>query len=196
VVIHSKVDVEDALDMLRCDIGFGTLIIVGCSLSVGCEADRGEIDCKANSIEVMVERDGVEDRVDGNPVTTTLQLAQARAQIGDSIALTVQFAIDPPWEIRTLDGQPAIAATRLELELPEGLRTEGDWQPSPSVRSMTPDGHAAYADNATFSRILIVGEEVQSGEQTIQCTVGYQACNDRQCLPPTEVKLNVMLRVE
>jgi hypothetical protein len=41
-----------------------------------------------------------------------------------------------------------------------------------------------------------VTEAVNLGENDIQCHITYQACNERQCLPPTEVELSVPLRIE
>ena len=87
----------------------------------------------------------------------------------------------PLWEIRALDAKPRESATRLELQLPEGIEAVGDWQVPKTARSVSPDGHAVFADRALFTRMIEITQKAAKGEQSIDCAVHYQACNERQC---------------
>ena len=87
-------------------------------------------------------------------------------------------------------------ATQLELHLPDDIATDGDWQAPRSIRSIAPDGHAVYVDEATFRQKLRVKPDASPGGRLIECRVNYQACNDQQCLEPAAVNLVATLNVE
>jgi hypothetical protein len=182
---------------------FACLLALG-----GCSADVEHIDNKmantpasvaasdeANAPESL-EVQSIEHRIEGKPVAVTFRSTRGPRKIGDQVDVSVTFKIAPLWEIRTRNAIPEIAATRIELKLPAGIEPKGDWQSPPSTRSISPDGHSAYTDEATFKRTLVVTEAARPGEQLLQCIVTYQACNERQCLPPTSAELHVPLHVE
>ncbi len=135
-------------------------------------------------------------RVSGSPVTATLTIAPDRVAPGKEVALNVTLEIEPLWEVRALGDRAASTATRLELELPDGIAAENDWKPPKSTRSISPDGHSVYADQAVFTRQLRVTPDASAGEVPIKCLLHYQACNDRQCLEPAAVELAATLNVE
>ena len=139
---------------------------------------------------------GGEHRNDGTPVSATLGLSPSRAKAGETIELSVRLKVAALWEIHTLDAQPPLVATRLELDLPGGLETLGEWQAPEPVRSLLPGGHAAYAGEAVFTRRIAVTERAAAGEQRVQCRVSYQACNERQCLRPSAIELATVLHIE
>ena len=140
--------------------------------------------------------EGVEHRIDGTPVSATLALSRSRAEAGDTIELSVKLEVAALWEIRTLDAHPNSAATRLELQLPGGLEALGEWQAPEPLRSLMPEGHAAYADEAVFTRRIAVTERATVGEQRVKCRVRYQACDQRRCLQPSAIELSVPLHIE
>ncbi|HEX5444532.1 MAG TPA: hypothetical protein VFW87_11905 [Pirellulales bacterium] len=138
----------------------------------------------------------VSRHVAGKPVSATLQLSHGAAKAGETIELAVTIDVAALWEIRTLDSEFAAAATKLELALPPGVEAKGEWQaPSPG-RSVSGDGHPAYAGAVVFKRQLVVTRGARPGEQPIVCRAAYQACNEQQCLAPAHVELAVNLRVE
>jgi hypothetical protein len=139
---------------------------------------------------------GIEQRISGEPVSATLRLARARVKVGEEVELTVKLEIAPLWEIRTLDAEAGFTATELRLDLPDTFEAIGNWTAPPSVRSLMPDGHAAYADEAVFTRRLRIAEGAPRGKVPIRCRVQYEACNERQCLQPTALELQVLLDVE
>ena len=150
---------------------------------------------RARELEGALDN-GVERRTRDAPVRATLKLARARARAGERIELAVRLNVAPLWEIRTLAAEPRSAATRLELELPSGVKAVGGWQAPEPSRSLMPDGHAAYAGEIVFTRPLLVTDAAAAGEHQIQCSVAFQACNQRQCLTPAAIDLAVPLHIE
>lgn len=170
--------------------------IVVCLLAAaGCGASSDAARFSDVPADATADR-GVEYRVDGRPVAATLKLARGRLKPGETVELSVELDVAPLWEIRSLDAEPQSTATRLALDLPRGLRAEGDWRAPQTGRSLSPDGHAAYAGEVVFTRTLVVTEDARAGRHDVKCQVGYQACNEQTCLRPMVVELAATLRVE
>jgi hypothetical protein len=159
-------------------------------------ASANELAAQTASAVPAIERNGAEHRISGEPVTATLRLARARVKAGDEVELAVILEIAPLWEIRTLDAEAGFTATQLKLEVPGGLQSVGDWTAPMPVRSLMPDGHAAYVDEAVFTRSLRIAAEAPKGKLPIKCHVRYEACNERQCLQPTALELQVVLDIQ
>jgi hypothetical protein len=123
-------------------------------------------------------------------------LAKGTAAPGEEIELSVELKIAPMWEVHTLDAQPNIAATRLDLSLPPSVAASGEWNAPAPTRSLTPDGHPVYIGNVVFTRSLTVDGTSQSGSFEIGCDVGFQACNGGQCLQPKVIELRAPLVIE
>ncbi len=133
---------------------------------------------------------------DDSPVEVTLRLATRRARRGDTVALSVRLQMAAFWEIHAVGDEGGSEATRLELELPEGLKVSGPWQTPEPVSSIAPDGHAVYSGEVVFTRLIEVTDAAPAGEHDILCRVHYQACDERRCLRPTDVELVGRLEVE
>ncbi len=129
-------------------------------------------------------------------VTASLSLNKEQAKVGDTAEVSVELAIAPMWEIRSLDAEPREVATRLDLRLPAGIETAGDWKTPKTVRSLSGDGHRVYTVKAVFTRPLMITDASPAGEKLITCEVHYQACNERQCLQPTKLELITPLIVD
>jgi hypothetical protein len=134
------------------------------------------------------------NRVNGSPVSATLTIEPSHVKRGEQVAIKVRLEIEPLWEIREVGNPTSIMATWLDLKLPNGIAALGDWNAPRPIRSISPDGHPVYVDEAEFNRQLLVQPELTSGEILITCRVHFQACNDRQCLEPTAVKLTSPLK--
>ncbi len=144
-------------------------------------------------VAVSKRKNSYMNRVDGSPVNALLTIEPSRVKPGEQVAIKVRLEIEPLWEIRELGDPTHPAATSLELKLPTGITALGDWKTPRSIRSISPDGHPVYVDEADFNRELL---ELSTGEMVITCRVQFQACNDRQCLPPTAVELASSLELE
>jgi hypothetical protein len=178
----------------------------GCVLVGGCDRSRSSSGVadrqverqsgdKTNDEGSLTQLSGTH-RVNGTPVSAVLTLEPGRVKPGDEVTLTVQLKIEPLWELRALGDHSETMATQLELHLPDDVVADGNWQPPRSIRSIAPDGHAVYVDEATFRQKLRVNPDSSPGGRRIECRVNYQACNDRQCLEPAAVKLVATLNVE
>jgi hypothetical protein len=161
----------------------------------GCAESQIAGDTTRGPSVATVDRE-TEHRIDGKPVSATLRLSRTEAKIGESIEVMVQLDVAAMWEIRPFDAHPEIAATRLELRLPDGLQSEGGWGAPEPIRSVAADGHPAYSGKVVFTRSAVVTGSATGGENSVRCRVTYQACNERQCLPPTAVELSVPVRIE
>jgi hypothetical protein len=178
---------------------------LGCCLNVGgCDRSGGTLQVAGpKETATVVESTGVETnrrqlsgihRVGGSPVTATLILEPAQVRPGDVVVLKVKLEIEPVWEVSALEDRET-AATKLQLEVPDGMVIEGDWQTPQAIRSMAPDGHSVYVDEAVFVRKLRVASEAPVGELPVKCRLSCQTCNDQQCLA-TEVELAAVVGVQ
>jgi len=138
----------------------------------------------------------VEHRIDGQPVSAILRLAQGTVSPGDHVELAIELQIAPTWEIHTLDATPSSTATQLELSLPDGIVASGDWQAPDAQSSAAPPGAPVYLTRVTFTRTLVVDAQLRPGICEITCEVGFQACTGRQCLQPNRIRLQVPLELK
>jgi hypothetical protein len=136
----------------------------------------------------------IEQRANGTQVSVTLRLSEAVVRPGDKFEVAVEMKIAPIWEIHPLAAQPAETATKLELITPEGIRAESEWIEPNTARSMGASGQPVHIGKAVFKRSLAV-DSMAVGEHEIICKVGYQVCNEQQCLKPETLTLSVPLIV-
>jgi hypothetical protein len=182
-------------------LGLGGCIFVGgCQRSDDSSAvanrRQTELPTVGTADTKTVDRSSGTHRVSGSPVSASLTLEPVRAKRGDEVVLTVKLKIEPLWEVSALGEHPTAPATQLELELPDSVSMESDWQAPKTSRSIAPDGHPVYVDEALFIRKLRVKSDSPAGNLPVKCRLHFQACNDQQCLAPAEVELGVNFEVE
>jgi thiol:disulfide interchange protein len=126
------------------------------------------------------------------PIHFTATAAPTPAHPGEVATVTVQATVDPGWHVYSVvptpNGPAATAITSLGNWTPAGPTTEDMPQ-----RKMDPNFGAVvgYHENtATFSRQFRVGSSTAQ-----QIVLHYQTCNDKICLPPTDVTLPVSVTV-
>jgi len=81
--------------------------------------------------------------------------------------------------------------TKINIELPESARWQGEWQ-TPRIYPSIEPGLAEYRDDAVFTRqfyftsVPTEDRNVSTGQAQVSLlgTVRYQACNDELCLLP------------
>lgn len=132
---------------------------------------------------------------EGTHVSASLRLSQTEVRRGEQVELSVELSVAPMWEIHTLDAQPAVSATRLDVTTPPGMKMTGEWSEPTTSRSMGPSGQGVYIGRVVFTRKLEVDSQAAIGGHEVSCSVGYQVCNDRQCLKPEVLSLAVPLAV-
>ena len=83
------------------------------------------------------------------------------------------------------------SALQLELDLPEGVRQEGEWTRPRAVLDQENPRQALFHGELRFSCVL-VAEEAR-GAEDILCRLSYQVCDSGRCLPPQTKELEVTL---
>jgi hypothetical protein len=128
------------------------------------------------------------------PVATAAALLPARVRQGESLSLAVRVKTAPGWHIYASAGSggPGIATT-LRLQLPPGIRAEGDWSSPTALRGS--DGQMIHEGSFEFCRTLRVSKDTPPGAVAVACEMGYQACDERSCRAPTKVELTARAEV-
>ncbi|HEX6199113.1 MAG TPA: thioredoxin family protein, partial [Thermoanaerobaculia bacterium] len=85
--------------------------------------------------------------------------------------------------------------TELRLELPEGWAPAEIEYPPHAMKTFAFEDEplAVYDGEVVILASLTVPEDVARDRARIRGVLSYQACDDRQCLPPTEAKADVEL---
>jgi hypothetical protein len=173
--------------MRKCVLVCGVvLMIVGCDAKIETTVQPSQpAKPKVNPIE---------QRANSTQVSVTLRLSEAVVRPGDKFEVAVEMKIAPMWEIHPLAALPTETATKLELITPEGMRAESEWIEPKTARSMGASGQPVHMGKAVFKRSLAI-DSMAPGEYEIICEVGYQVCNEQQCLKPETLTLSVPLMV-
>jgi thiol:disulfide interchange protein len=106
--------------------------------------------------------------------------------------LSVRASLDPGWHIYSLtQPRPPIATTIRLTSDRTTLEMRAARQPVPTRQYDVAFGIQTeyFEDTVTFRVPFVVSGE--PGAATLTVRVGYQACTDRVCLPPTELDLAV-----
>ena len=146
---------------------------------------------QANDTQIVDEK----PRTDGDPVSVQLILPKTGFRAGTTFEVSVVLHVAPGYEIHDLHAPPPMIPTTLDLELPPGFKTLGEWSAPEPVRSQMPDGHPVYIGEAAFTRVIRIDEGAEPGDYKLACSIRYQACNIRQCLAPKACKLSVTVPV-
>src|SRR5688500_1790652 len=153
------------------------------------------VGCAPAHVEPAKEVRAAKPRADGDPVAAALTGEVSKVRPGDSFAVLVVLDVAPSHEIQVLHAPPPAIATAVDLRLPRGFRTVGEWSAPQPVRSQWPDGHKVFVGQVTFAREVRVDRDVGPGEYELHCAIRYQVCNDRYCLPPVQCDLAVVVPV-
>ena len=146
-------------------------------------------------------REGIGHRVQGvRPAATpyTLQPTpsiDARASIfGRSVRIEVRLTIPEGWHVNShrplqdylrpteLRLEPGVTYRLLRVEYPEGETVTLPFDPEPL---------SVYQGTVTLIAEVEAPPGLGAGSVTIPLLVSYQACSDRECLPPAEARVEV-----
>ena len=136
-----------------------------------------------------------------HPIQFRTGLTQRSASVrpGAALRVTLLARIPAGWHLYSLTQPPGgPIATTLELGPSSLLHQNGTISaPAPVI---APDPNFGiesewYQDSATFVIPARISGKAPQGTQSLQLRVGYQTCNARYCLPPTEDTLSLALTV-
>ncbi|HJQ67958.1 MAG TPA: cytochrome c biogenesis protein CcdA [Blastocatellia bacterium] len=117
---------------------------------------------------------------------------------GDKFKLAVVINVEPGYHINAhVPTTPDLIATAVAIEPAAGIRFAEPKYPAPTHQrfEFAPDTELAVHEGAVY--VLIDAEADKSlalGETTIRATLTVQSCNDRLCLAPADIKLEIPLR--
>ncbi len=107
---------------------------------------------------------------------------------GDQPELIVKVLITPSYHIYGMDDSDgANVPTRLDLDLPAGISTDGDWTAAALYQSG--DSHPIYYRQVVFRRKLKIAPDAPAGSFRIPIKIRYQVCNELVCWPPATMSL-------
>ena len=118
-------------------------------------------------------------------VTGSIQPDAAQA---DHFTVKVELDINDGWHTYDEVGEGSEEPTSLELELPKGVTTKGDWR-RPTGIAGTEKHSLIYEGQVSFSRSVIV--EPSAYGKRIDVTVSYQACTDEYCNRPQSKAVSI-----
>lgn len=124
--------------------------------------------------------------------------ATLRLAPGEEAKLDAVVTIDPGWHVQAhLPSFDYLIPTTLRLELPPGFAEVGLTYPAPSSYKF------AFVEERldVYQGTIRIGVRFRppaagaSGRLTIPATLRYQACDDKQCLPPVDAVARLELQI-
>jgi DsbC/DsbD-like thiol-disulfide interchange protein len=133
-----------------------------------------------------------------SPVTVSLRTDKTTVRAGETFNVTVDVQVADGWHIYAMDRPTGVAMpTKLELELPAGVESAGDWTlPDPSLDNSSGGEPAfVYEGTAAFRKSLRVKPGAAAGPSSLRCDFRYQACDRFSCRTPTTLKLEASIQI-
>lgn len=134
----------------------------------------------------------------GPNVTTQVLPEMDAAHAGTVYRLAVRVQLGGDWHVnahRPLD--EFLIPTELALTPPTGFEVKEVVYPEPVTITLEGTGEslAVYGETFVLGVAISVGEGVAPGEHVIPGTLKYQACDNKQCLPPASVDVEIRVKV-
>jgi len=117
---------------------------------------------------------------------------------GETVQLAVVVDVEEGWHVNAHKPRdPYLIPTVLELALPEGFAVGRMAYPAPVMYEVEgfPEKLAVYGGQFVIGAELRTDPDAKPDAYTISLTLRYQACNDRQCMMPTQVKGAAAIKV-
>lgn len=117
---------------------------------------------------------------------------------GSPARIAARVEIEPGWHVNS--HTPTfewLIPTELRLELPEGWPAAAVEYPPHAMKTFAFEDEplAVYDGEVVILARLEVPESAARGRTRVRGVLAYQACDDKQCLPPTEARAEVVLAV-
>ena len=125
------------------------------------------------------------------PVTLGMSLGTA-PQPGSLVTVKVRIRVAPGHHVYGTDEQAkTYTPLSLDLKLPEGWRTTGDWRLPASIAK---DGHQIMTGDFIARRAVFIPPGV-TGDFKVSCDLRAQACNAELCWPPKTLTAETTVRL-
>ncbi|MGH9594261.1 MAG: protein-disulfide reductase DsbD N-terminal domain-containing protein [Bryobacteraceae bacterium] len=134
-----------------------------------------------------------------NPVTWSLSNPPKKTlKPGEGLTLRLEASVESGWHLYALD-QPDGGPISTEIGLAGGARFDlGPVRASKPVEIFDPNFNMRvrfYTDKASFQLPLKVKMDAPPGDTNVVVETRYQSCNDRICLPPKKVTVEVPVSI-
>jgi len=118
---------------------------------------------------------------------------------GDSLWLRLEATIAEGWKVYALDSPPPTRGVRVHLDTLPDLRQAGPPRQQTPLESYDPFFEKVvryFLNQATLAVPLVVTSDAAPGTRTLRARVAFMTCNDRVCLPPTEVPVEATVQID
>jgi len=132
-------------------------------------------------------------------VTVKVLPAAETVKAGQTVSVTLEVSIRAPYHIQS--DQPSedyLIATTVDLKTPAGVTFERIKLPKGEMRklSLSENPLSIYEGTIKITFDAKVAADFAGTEFAIEGSLGYQACDDTSCLPPTDVAFAKTVKVE
>lgn len=133
-----------------------------------------------------------------DPVHWSLEPVTPQAAPGGKAVLKLTATIDAPWHLyspTTPKGGPIV--TSIAPEESPAIRESQIWRPKP-VRKFDPNfgiDTETYEGQAVFYLELTLADPAPEGALEVKVKTRYQACTDKECLPPVRKQAAALITV-
>jgi suppressor for copper-sensitivity B len=130
----------------------------------------------------------------------TVELAADRTSYapGDTVRAVAVVAVDPGWHVQAhVPSFDYLIPTVLRVTPPDGWQATEPRYPEPELArfGFSDQPLAVYQERFRIFFDLEVPAGAAAGRTTLGATLRYQACDDRQCLPPVERDAELTLEI-
>jgi DsbC/DsbD-like thiol-disulfide interchange protein len=135
-----------------------------------------------------------------NLVTVKAEPARpAEVARGETLEVAVSLSVNPAWHIyANPTGVEGISPTRISLGTGQGATLEKVDYPPGERKQLASSGSekvAVYEGKVTFGVHVHIDPQAKPGPNVLRLTIHYQACDDRSCLAPARMEVEVPMTV-
>ncbi len=128
----------------------------------------------------------------------TLEVAVDRTayEPGSAVRVAARVTIEDHWHVNS--NTPTfdyLIPTELSFELPDGATLSNITYPADQLFTFSEEQIAVYGGTVTILAELNLPADAAAGALELQASLLYQACDDKQCLPPVTAKTPFQLTV-
>jgi thiol:disulfide interchange protein DsbD len=137
-----------------------------------------------------------------NPIKWSLAVESAKQafKVGDKFTAQLTAQIDEGWHLYSLEEVPnGPRPTRITLLADQPFELSGDIeQPVPIIKHDENFGVETqyFEESATFNLPVKITAAAKPGSTSLTVQTRYQVCNERLCLPPKAVKVEVAVEIK
>lgn len=117
---------------------------------------------------------------------------------GETFKVALFVQISPPWHIHASElSDEFLIPTEMIFEENENLEVTQYYYPEPKSEKFeySDSELQIYDEEVIMGALIKASSELQPGEYKLKGKLGYQACDDRSCLPPKKVEFEILVKI-